>query len=430
MKIETVDFFYLALPEIRCVGDGSQDVLLVRLRAGEWVGWGECEASPLVSIAAWNCPMSHSACQPVSAAVLGQRLDEKGDIARIHRDVRESCLDLLQADHTLSGVEIAMWDLLDRKKGAPVYELLGYRRAHPKIPYASALFGGDPQETLDKARTLRAAGYRGAKFGWGPYGRGDAEADAEQVRAAREGLGNDADLLVDAGTVWGEDAGAARLRLEALRESGVRWLEEPFVSEAFAAYRALGRERGAVPLAGGEGCHRALQAINMMEHAGLSYVQIDTGRVGGIGTAKRVAERADAAGLTFVNHTFTTPLALSVSIQPYAGLERHELCEYPVEASDLARSLTMEPMDLETDGTLRLPEVPGLGLTPSANAIRRYLVEEEICVNGKPFTARPRFECRILSGRSATRRGVVGGLRCGVRIERCLARCLTRGGRH
>ena len=82
MKIDSVDFFYLALPEVRDIGDDSQDALLVRVEAGGHVGWGECEASPLVSIASWNCPMSHSACKPVNASVLGQRLESVADIRR------------------------------------------------------------------------------------------------------------------------------------------------------------------------------------------------------------------------------------------------------------------------------------------------------------------------------------------------------------
>src|SRR6516225_8500004 len=103
MKIESVDFFYLSLPVVRDIGDGSQDALLVRVRAGAYTGWGECEASPLVSIASWNCPMSHSACKPVSASVVGQRLENTQDIQRINALVRTNSFDLLQADHTLSG---------------------------------------------------------------------------------------------------------------------------------------------------------------------------------------------------------------------------------------------------------------------------------------------------------------------------------------
>src|SRR5215207_7520594 len=129
MRIETVDFFYLSMPEILDIGDGSQDALLVRVRAGGFVGWGECEAAPLVSIASLVCPMSHSACKPVQDSVLGQRLDEPADIARIGDVVRANSFDLLQTDHTLSGIDIAMWDLLGRRRGVPAYQLLGYERA-------------------------------------------------------------------------------------------------------------------------------------------------------------------------------------------------------------------------------------------------------------------------------------------------------------
>src|SRR6188508_3052709 len=59
MKIEAVDFFYLSIPHVLDIGDGSQDALLVRVQAGVLTGWGECEAAPLPSIASWNCPMSH-----------------------------------------------------------------------------------------------------------------------------------------------------------------------------------------------------------------------------------------------------------------------------------------------------------------------------------------------------------------------------------
>ena len=77
MIIDAVDFFYLTMPNITVDVDGSQDALLVRVTAGDQIGWGECEASPLPSIAAFVCPMSHGACRPVSASVLGQNLDNR-----------------------------------------------------------------------------------------------------------------------------------------------------------------------------------------------------------------------------------------------------------------------------------------------------------------------------------------------------------------
>ena len=382
MRIEAVDFFYLAMPEVRDIGDGSQDMLLVRLRAGDHTGWGECEASPLTSIASLVCPMSHSACKPVRDSVLGQRLDAVADIARIGKVVRENSLDLLQAAHTLSGIEIAMWDLLGRRFETPVHELLGQSPAHPKVAYASALFGDTPQQTYDKARAVVAAGYRAAKFGWGPYGRGSVAADADQVHAARDGLGADRLLLVDAGTVWGDDLDAAAQRLPALAESGVGWLEEPFVSGALDAYRRLAAV-GSVPLAAGEGAHDPYLACHLVDHGGLGFVQIDTGRIGGIGPAVQVSEYARDRGVQFVNHTFTSHLALAASLQPFAGWPEAALCEYPVEASDLATALTDVHLIPDADGRISLPAGPGLGVTPRPDAVQRYLLDVEIRVGGR-----------------------------------------------
>ena len=170
MKIDSVDFFYLAMPEVTIAADGSQDALVVRVSAGGHVGWGECEASPLASIAAFVTPMSHGACRPVSASVLGETLDGPDDIRRMATLVAYNSMDLLQAAHTWSGIEMALWDLLGHARGEPTWKLLGYERAYPKTPYASVLFGTTPQETLERARGIRADGFRAAKFGWAPFG--------------------------------------------------------------------------------------------------------------------------------------------------------------------------------------------------------------------------------------------------------------------
>ena len=202
MKIESVDFFYLSMPVVTDAGDGSQDALVVRVRAGGIEAWGECEASPLTSIASFVCPMSHGACRPISASVLGEDVSSPADIARIAATIQWNSMDLLQAAHTWSGVEIALWDLLGKKRGEPVYKLLGYDRAYPKTPYASQLFGDTAQETLEFCRAARDAGFRAVKCGWGPFGRGTLQDDADQLAAAREGIGPDGILLIDAGQIW------------------------------------------------------------------------------------------------------------------------------------------------------------------------------------------------------------------------------------
>jgi L-alanine-DL-glutamate epimerase-like enolase superfamily enzyme len=389
MKIEAVDFFYLAMPEITTEADGSQDALLVRVAAGGHVGWGECEASPLASIAAFVCPMSHGVCQPVGASVLGERVEGPADIARMAAAVEYDSMDLLQAPHTWSGVEMALWDLLGRARGEPVWRQIGYDRAHKKTPYASLLFGDTPQRTLELAREFRAGGFQAAKFGWGPIGRGTVEADADHFMAAREGLGADGILLVDVGQIWGDNVAAAALRLPALEEAGATWLEEPFNAGALQSYGALAVRSGKVRLAGGEAAHNFHIARHLIDYGGIGFVQIDCGRIGGIGPAKRVADYAVAKGVTYVNHTFTSHLALSASMQPFAGLADHRICEYPAKPKPLALELSRNHIVPDGNGEIALPDAPGLGIEIDPAAIRKYNVDVEIKVKGEVLFRTP-----------------------------------------
>jgi L-alanine-DL-glutamate epimerase-like enolase superfamily enzyme len=270
----------------------------------------------------------------------------------------------------------------------PVWRLLGYEYSHPKTPYASQLFGDTAQETYDKASQTRAMGYRAAKFGWGPFGRRSVEDDREQLRAAREGLGKDGILLVDAGTVWGHDVEAAAARLPALLENRVLWLEEPFHTGALAAYSQLAERSGPVKLAAGEGSHNVYGARQLMEYGDVGFIQIDTGRAGGITSAKQVADEALANGVTYVNHTFTSHLALSASLQPFAGHERG-LCEYPVEPKSLAVEITSTHLQRDTNGDISAPDAPGLGVTPGVEALRKYLVPVEIRVRDQVIYSTP-----------------------------------------
>lgn len=388
-QIEAIDFFYLAMPEILDIGDGSQDALLVRVAAGGREGWGECEASPLVSIASLVCPMSHQACKPVLTSVSGEIVDGPEDIERIHNQVRRNSMDLLQADHTLSGIDMALWDLLGKLRDEPVYRLLGYPHAYPKLPYASVLFEDTPQKTLQKGREIRRAGFRAVKFGWGPFGLHSPQADFDQLTAAREGIGADCILLVDAGTVFGADVDAAAARLDHMRACQVAWLEEPFHTSALAAYHALAGRSAPIRLAGGEGSHNEYMAQQMIDYGGVGYIQIDAGRVGGITSAKRVADYALAREVQYVNHTFTSHLALSASIQPFAGIKDFQLCEYAADPKSLAREITQAHLLPDQNGEIRLPDRPGLGMDIDLSAIRKYIVDAEITVGGKVLYRTP-----------------------------------------
>ncbi len=392
MKIEAVDFFYLSMPVVTTAADGSQDALLVRVAAGGDIGWGECEAAPLPSIAAFVCPMSHGACRPVSASVIGAALDGPDSIAAIAARVDHDSMDLLQAAHTLSGIEMALWDLLGKKRELPVWKMLGHARAEPKIPYASLLFGGTADETLARAKKALANGFEAVKFGWGPIGTKDAAFDADHFAAAREGIGPDGHLMIDVGQIFGENVEAAAERLPALERAHAYWLEEPFSGHAFEAYAALADQSPKVGIAGGEAAHNVAMARHLMDFGKVRFVQIDCGRIGGIGPAFEVAQLAQSRGVTYVNHTFTTHLALSASLQPFAGIADDRICEYPADPSALAMAVATNPIKRNAIGEIFAPDAPGLGIEVDTEALKSYLVDTEIRIGGRVIYATPSLD--------------------------------------
>lgn len=389
MKIESVDFFYLAMPNVTTAADGSQDALVVRVTAGGHVGWGECEAAPLPSIAAFVCPMSHGACRPVGASVLGETLGGPDDIRRIAATVAYNSMDLLQAPHTWSGIEMALWDVLGKARGVPAWKLLGYERAYPKVPYASVLFGATPQQTLERAKSIRANGFRAAKFGWAPFGE-SLSSDIAHLDAAREGLGPDGIVLIDAGQIFGEDVDAAAARLDAMERNRVTFFEEPFHGHAYAAYAGLRDRMKTVVSAGGEAAHNRYMAEHLIDFGKVGYIQIDCGRIGGLWPAKQVADYAVQRGVTYINHTFTSNLALSASMQPFAGLEKHTICEFPTGLQQLAADLTLDHIAPDANGEIHVPDAPGLGIAVNPEALVRYRVDVEIRVGGQPVFVTPK----------------------------------------
>ena len=389
MKIESVDFFYLAMPEVLDIGDGSQDALLVRIRAGGLEGWGECETSPLTSIASYVCPMSHSACKPLKYSMEGRNINSVEDIKSISSAIHENSFDLLQADHTLSGIDIALWDLLGKKLNEPIYKLLGYNKVYPKLPYASQLFGDSPEHTFEKAKKAAAAGYKAVKFGWGPFGKYGLEKDIAHLSAAREGVGLATYLMIDAGTAWNNNVAEAKARLTVLKKINTYWLEEPFGNLQLDAYKILSESTPAVALAGGEGCNNFIQAKVMIEYAGLKFIQIDAGRIGGISVAKQVADLAQQSNITYVNHTFTSHLALSASLQPFAGIEKDNISEYPIELKQLAQDISKVKILPDENGYIHVPEQPGLGISVDTEILKKYVVDVEIKINGKQIYYTP-----------------------------------------
>jgi L-alanine-DL-glutamate epimerase-like enolase superfamily enzyme len=384
MKIIAVDPFYLKMPHITDAADGTQDTLLVRIRTDAGIeGWGECDASPLVSLAAYCCPMSHGNIINIRESLIGETLDSPEDVRRLHAKAMRNGLDIQQIHHAYSGADIALWDIIGQKLEEPIYRLLdddADLTAYSKLPYASVLFGDTPEATYQIAAGLRAQGYRAAKFGWGPMGKFGEANDIALVRAAREGMGVDSQIMIDAGVVWGDDYQTVYVRAKAFAPFAPTWLEEPLAPDAIEAYGALSNLNPPVPIAAGEGSGTYRMAEDLIQHGGVQFVQIDVGRIGGITVANRVRRLAERHDVQYVNHTFKSHLSLAASLHVFATNESFDLLEYPAAGSELSQRLTAEQLKVEEDGRVSLPNAPGLGVCVDTEAMQAYLAPVQIQV--------------------------------------------------
>jgi L-alanine-DL-glutamate epimerase-like enolase superfamily enzyme len=383
MRIVSVDPIYLKMPSITTAADGTQDTLLVRVRTDDGIeGWGECDASPLVSLSVYCCPMSHGNIINIRESLIGETIDGPEDVRRLKGKVLRLGLDIQQIHHAYSGADIALWDIVGKKLRRPVYQLIGGAKQYPKLPYASVLFGDSPEQTYQIAQGLKQRGFRAMKFGWGPLGSKDAAFDEALVGSAREGIGNDAELMVDAGVCWGNDVEKVLERAKTFSKYRVTWLEEPLHPDAIGRYGELARRKPALPIAAGENCGAVRAAEDYLENAGVNFIQIDAGRIGGITPSRIICEQARKRGVTYVNHTFKSRLSLAAALHVFADVEQFKYLEYPAAGSRLAFDL-VKGLERDEKGMVSLPEKPGLGVEVNMDVVREFFVRVRIELSGQ-----------------------------------------------
>ena len=165
-----------------------------------------------------------------------------------------------------------------------------------------------------------------------------------------------------------------------LKDANVTWLEEPFYSDAFYEYSELAR-RSSLSLAGGELCHSVEAAKNMIRYGKVKYIQVDAGIVGGILAGKEICEFAESVNVQYVNHTFTSHLQLSASLQAYAGSTKSFLAEYPMQLKSLAWDITTNHILMNDNGSIIVPGDIGHGMKVNESVFDRYRVNVDILVN-------------------------------------------------
>jgi D-galactarolactone cycloisomerase len=280
--------------------------------------------------------------------------------------------------HAISGVDIALWDLLGQAAGQPVGRLLGGRYRERVKPYASLLMQ-QPEPLGDQLRAIKAKGFRAFKIGWGPFGRNNAKLDQAIVRAAREAVGPDSLLMVDAGgsdAFWSQGYKWALRTAEMLADYDVTWFEEPLRPDAMNDYVEL-RRRAPVPIAGGEVFTRRQSFQPWLQAGAFDIAQPDVTKVGGISEERRIAWMAQENGVRFIPHGWNTAVGLAADLQLASAFPDTDLVEY-LTGSPFIDEIALGGWHLDGDGLLTIPTLPGLGLRLDPDALAKYTGEARL----------------------------------------------------
>lgn len=369
MQITHVEAIVLRLPSVSTQADGTQDTCLIRVDTDAGLtGWGEVDSCPTAVKAVIDAPLSHKICQGMALTLVG--LDPLA--IRVCEDRMRQAMNYYGRTglgvHARAGVNMALWDLAGKVLCQPVYRLLGGPFQTRFRAYSSVLFEATPTATRAAAQRWRDQGFSAVKFGWGPLGTHEAT-DLAQVRAAREGLGEDADLLIDAGQCY--DLRTALRRASQFEEFRPFWLEEMLAPDDLVGYRQLS-DRSPTPIAAGESDCLVQDFERLMDDGSLDWVQPDPARCG-ISGMLEIGLAAVQRKKRICNHTFKSGITLAASLHVLAAIPGATLCEFCMADSPLRHELTVESFSVK-DGDVAIWDSPGLGVTIDEDVIARYRV--------------------------------------------------------
>jgi D-galactarolactone cycloisomerase len=275
-------------------------------------------------------------------------------------------------EHTISGIDIALWDLQGQALGQPVSRLLGGNYRDRIKPYASILFE-DPPVLRDKLLVQTARGFRAIKMGWRPFGRVSRKLDELLIKTARETVGEDVELMVDAGgseQFWPHGVSWARETAKMLGDYGIVWFEEALRPDDVTGFKEL-RQTSPVLVATGEVLTRRQAFQPFLVERAVDVIQPDVTKCGGLSEGRRIGWMAQDHGVLLVPHGWNTGIGVAADLALTAALPVARWIEYQTGVPYIEEILD-PPFKLDDEGMLRVPTGPGLGVKLNWDAVGRY----------------------------------------------------------
>lgn len=261
----------------------------------------------------------------------------------------------------ISGVDIALWDLIGQAEGRPVWQLL-YGVGRSMVPcYASSIYINEVETMRQEAVRQVAAGFSGVKVKIGlRIDRVGQGGDLDAICAIRDAVGKDIEIYVDANGAY-DACGAIRVA-KALEEFDIAWFEEPLPPDDLDGYAQLHRSTS-IPLARGETDFSVFAFQQLASRRLVDVLQPDMARCGGITAGRQIGELAYAHNMRFAPHTgFSGGLSALAALHVASASPSLETYEY-MYIDNPARDIFVEGFPVPDCGQIAVPKAPGLGLT-------------------------------------------------------------------
>ena len=275
------------------------------------------------------------------------------------------------AIQAISAIDIALWDIMGKFYGQPIHVLLGAKWRDRVRAYASTLFRPTPEAMRKAAAHYLDQGFTAIKFGWGVFGE-DPRRDVELVRAAREEMTDDVDLLVDTGWFVERTPKQAIQVARSLEPFRPFFIEEILHPEDYDGYHEVANSVDTL-IACGEQEATEWGFRELIDRGGVDVLQPDLTRCGGFTVARKIVHMAELANRLVIPHSWSSDLLTAASLHLNAFQRRSVFVEFNTSQGPLSREMVKEPLRL-VDGHLAVPTGPGLGVEVNEATIQKYRI--------------------------------------------------------
>lgn len=381
MKITNVEAFVLQSPfEITNPAGmdearGVRHCMLLKVSTDEGItGWSDVETSPHVGEAVVNAPKSGAGMfEGLRELVIGE---DPFDVERLWDKVYRGTIYFGRrgaAIQVLSGFDIACHDIIGKAINKPVHKILGGARRDKIQAYASTLFRPTTDAIKHACEFYMQRGFTAVKFGWGVFGQ-DIKLDIKLVETARKTLGPDISLMIDPGWMVKRSAYDAIELCRLLEPYNIYWLEDFLHPESYSGYRKVKEAGVKTRIAAGEQEATAWGFRQLIVEGGVDVVQPDLSRCGGFTQGRKIMWEAEYAGIDVCPHAWLTDLLTAASLHFNAVLPKSLFLEYNVSDNPMLREIIRNPVQLDGDGYIQVPQGAGLGIEIDEKAVKRFCV--------------------------------------------------------